>query len=167
MWAIPNSSIFLESCFTLTYLWQSSAICCKVIFGLFSNLFIIRRLISVSFVETSSCTNIQHLKLSALSYASLKSSQSLFTTDAKVVKSSPSFLVRLRHFHLLWKREVFGRKSSISNSTASVNGNSQGIRAECNLWILCAQLCQVYTEDDFFPSHSNFHCLFCINLHIS
>ena len=120
-------------------------------------------LISVYFVETSFCTNIKHLKLSALRYERLKSSQGLFTTDAKVVKSS-SFLVRLRHFHLLWKREVFGLKSFICNSTTSVNINSQVFRAKWNLRILCAQLFYVYSEDEFSSSHSNFHNLFCINL---
>ena len=142
MWAIPDSSIFLESCFTLTYLWQSSAICYKVIFGSFSNLFSILHLISASFVETSPCTNTKHLKLSPFSSASLK--LSVFPTDAKVVKSS--FPVKLRHFHLAWKTEVFTLKSSISNSTASINVISQvfwGQKVIHEFWVFsCAKFTQ-------------------------
>ena len=167
MWAIPDSSIFLESCFTLTYLWKSSAIYCKVTFDSFFNLFSILHLIFVSFVETSPCTNIKHLKLSALNSASLKSSQCLFTTDAKVVKSSPSFLVRLRHFHLLWKREVFRLKSSIGNSTALVNVTS--LPGQNVIYEFCVLTCAKFTQKktNFSLSHSIFHNLFCINPHIS
>ena len=70
--------VFLESCFTLTYLWQSSAICWSFIFSSFFYFFFFFfwfRLISVSLVETGLCTNIKRVNLSA----SLKSLQCLFT----------------------------------------------------------------------------------------
>ena len=89
---------FLESGFTVTYLWQHSATCCKVIFGSFSNLFSIMRLISVCFVENSQCKNNKYLKLSALRSVSLKSfvyylckSSKIFSFLSSQIKTFPSF----------------------------------------------------------------------------
>ena len=114
MWAIPNSLIFFfslfKSCFMITYLWQSSAICFRVIFGLFSDLFCILPLISASFIETNSCMNFTHLKLSAHSSASLKStvlvyfwhkSGIIFPILPGYIKTSPSLMKK----RCLWTKE--------------------------------------------------------------
>ena len=81
-----------------------------------------------------------------LNSAILKSLQCLLTTAAKVVKSSCSFLTRLRHFHLLWNSDVLRENSSVKMFTISVNCSSQVFRVKYSLQILYVLMCLVYSK---------------------
>ena len=143
---MPDCSIFFEPCFTLVYCWQYSAICWSIAFDSFYYLFTILCQISASFAETNPWTKIKHLKLSTLNSAILKSLQCLLTTAAKVVKSSCSFLFKLKHFHLLWNSDVLRENSSVKMFTISVNCSSQVFRVKYSLQILNVLMCQVYSK---------------------
>ena len=96
-----------------------------MISGSFSNFDKTLRLISASFTDTWPCANIRHLKLSADNSPSLKSSQFLLTTEANPKQSSLSLFVKLRHFHLLWNRDVLEMNNSDSNLIVSKKPSSQ------------------------------------------
>ena len=91
-------SIFFESHLKEITLWQSSANFWRVNTCSFSSLVSTRRLTSASSAHTKPCTNIKHLKSSAVSSANLKSLQSLFTDAANVRKSCWLSLTVFRHF---------------------------------------------------------------------
>ena len=101
IWATPDSSIVFESHLTEITLWQSSANFWRVNPRSFSSLVSTRRLTSASSADTRPCANIRHLKSSAVSSASLKSLQSLFTDAANVRKSCWLSLTVLKHFQRL------------------------------------------------------------------
>lgn len=61
-----DCSMFFESFLTLIIHWQSSSNFCSVRFGSLSNLIKILCQISESSANTNPCTNIRHLKSSAL-----------------------------------------------------------------------------------------------------
>ena len=141
----PRLLDIFESFLTLTI--QSSVSFWSVRSGSFSNFDKTLRLISASFADTRPCANIRHLKLSADYSPSLKSSQLLWTTEANPKQSSLSLFVKLRHFHLLWNRDVSELNDSDSNLTVSEKPSSQvfflffffvryNLRTCCVLWFL-------------------------------
>ena len=110
--ATPDSSIVFESHLTEITLWLSSADFWRVNVCWFSSLVSTCRLASASSVDTWPCANINLFNLSAVSSASLKSSQSLFTVAANVRKSCWLSLTVFPYFQRLWSKVVLDPNSS-------------------------------------------------------
>ena len=124
IWATPDSSIVFESHLTEIILWRSSAKFWRVNPCSFSSLVSTRRLTSAYSADTRPCANIKHLKSSAVSSASLKSLQSLFTGSANVRKFCWLSLTVFRHFQRLWNKVVLGPDNLESSLIVSEKSKS-------------------------------------------